>query len=81
MANFLAWGIREKETASSFISRPPSTHTESINRVFPRFRDLPGEMFRHVAKAHTVAEHLSRPFSQPGQNSFDGLCIGETVAS
>ena len=33
--------------------------TESVERVFPRFRELPREMFRHLVKTHS---------------SFDGLC-------
>ena len=37
----------------------------SVKRSFP---------FCCVAKIHTVAESFSRPFSEPGENSYDGLC-------
>ena len=42
-------------------------NTESLKRVFPRFKKLCGEMFRRTAETHTAAEHFSLPFSEPGK--------------
>ena len=41
---------------------------------------LPGEMLCRVAKTCTVAEHFRRPFSEPGESHFDGLCTFSTYA-
>ena len=49
--------------------------TEYVKRLFPRFQEWSGEMFCCTAEIDTVAEHFSRPFSEPGKNSVDGLCI------
>ena len=37
----------------------PNQTTEDVKRVFHRFRELPGEMFRCAAKTHTVEGHFS----------------------
>ena len=51
--------------------------TEPVKRGFQRFCKLPGEMFRHEARTHTVAEHFSQPFSERGKNSFGARCTCE----
>ena len=45
-----------------------------IKVVFLWFRELLGEMFRRVAKTHSVADHFGWPFSEPGKTmSIDSL--------
>ena len=61
------WFVTLSSTLSSVIH--PITTTVSIKRVFPRFRELPGKMFPHVA------EHFRRTFQAAILRTWEKLFL------
>ena len=52
-------------------------HTESIKRVFPRFRKPQAEMFFRGVCFTCVVEHITTSFSEP----FDSHCTGQATSN
>ena len=46
------------------------SNTESVQRVFPRFRESSDDMLRSTAKTHTAVVYVNCPFSEPRKTLF-----------